>query len=91
MTEKTYSNCQSCGMPMKRDEKGGGTNADGSKSGVYCSHCYEGGRFTAPDITLEEMRARVRGKLKEHGIPGFAAGLMTRGLPKLNRWSGGKG
>ena len=23
-------NCQSCGMPLKRDAKGGGTNADGS-------------------------------------------------------------
>ncbi|MEZ5145910.1 MAG: zinc ribbon domain-containing protein [Bacteroidales bacterium] len=30
--EKTYKNCQSCGMPLKRDEKGGGTNADGSKT-----------------------------------------------------------
>jgi hypothetical protein len=24
--------CQSCGMPMKKDTKTGGTNADGSKS-----------------------------------------------------------
>lgn len=28
---KTYKNCQSCGMPMKSDPKGGGTNADGLK------------------------------------------------------------
>jgi len=27
--EKVYKNCQSCGMPLKRDEQGGGTNADG--------------------------------------------------------------
>ena len=25
----TYKNCQSRGMPLQRDEKGGGTNADG--------------------------------------------------------------
>ena len=25
--EKVYKNCQSCGMPLKKDEKGGGTNA----------------------------------------------------------------
>lgn len=29
----TFKNCQSCGMPLKKDEKGGGTNTDGSKSG----------------------------------------------------------
>jgi hypothetical protein len=28
---ETNKNCQSCGMPLKRDLKGGGTNADGSK------------------------------------------------------------
>ena len=33
-----YKNCQSCGMPMKRDPQRGGTNADGSKSTMYCSH-----------------------------------------------------
>ena len=26
--DKEFKNCQSCGMPLKRDEKGGGTNAD---------------------------------------------------------------
>ncbi len=35
--ETIYKNCQSCGMPMSRDEKGGGTNADGSKIAMYCS------------------------------------------------------
>jgi hypothetical protein len=24
--------CQSCGMPLKQDPQGGGTNADGSKN-----------------------------------------------------------
>ncbi len=32
--QNRYKNCQSCGMPLSRDEKGGGTNADGSK--VQC-------------------------------------------------------
>jgi hypothetical protein len=30
--------CQSCGMPLSKDEKGGGTEADGRKSSQYCSH-----------------------------------------------------
>ena len=81
-----YKNCQSCGMPLRRDEKGGGTNADGSKSTMYCSHCFEGGRFSLPDMTAGQMQERVRGKLKEMGFPGFMAGLFTRNIPKLERW-----
>ena len=34
--------CQSCGMPLSRDSLGGGTNADGSSSTEYCSHCFRG-------------------------------------------------
>jgi len=86
MGTKSYKNCQSCGMPLGRDERGGGTNADGSKSRMYCSHCYEGGRFTLPDITAGEMQERVKGKLKESGFPGFLAGLFSRRVPKLERW-----
>lgn len=83
---KVYKSCQSCSMPLKRDEKGGGTNADGSRSTMYCSHCYQQGRFTTPDITLEQMQQLVKGKLKEFGFPGFVAGLFTRGIPRLERW-----
>ncbi len=86
--DTVYKNCQSCGMPMKRDEKGGGTNADGSKCGKFCSHCYQGGKFTQPDITLTEMQTRVKGKIQEFGFPGFIAGLFTKGIPKLERWAG---
>ena len=80
-------NCQSCGMPMSRDARGGGTNADGSKSPTYCSHCYADGKFTLPDLTVGQMQERVRGKMKEMGFPGFLAGLFTRRIPKLQRWA----
>lgn len=83
-----YKNCQSCGMPMKRDPKGGGSNADGTRSGMYCSHCYEAGRFTTPDITAGQMQDLVKGKLKELGFPGLLAGLFARRVPSLERWKG---
>ena len=82
-----YKNCQSCGMPLKRDEKGGCTNADGSKNKMYCSKCYSNGEFTSPNITVDEMKTLVKGKLKEFGFPGFIAGWFTKGIPKLERWS----
>jgi putative zinc ribbon protein len=84
----TYKNCQSCGMPLRRDERGGGTNADGSRSSMYCSHCYALGRFTLPDITVRQMQDLVRGKLREFGIPAPLGWLFTRRLPKLERWAG---
>lgn len=84
--EKAYKNCQSCGMPMKRDELGGGTNADGSKSLMYCSRCYQDGKFVNPDMTVDEMKTLVKGKLKEFGFPGFIAGIFTRKIPTLERW-----
>ncbi len=82
----SYKNCQSCGMPMKRDEKGGGTNADGNKNKMYCSHCYDNGKFTSPDMTVDQMKIRVKEKLKEFGFPGFLAGFFTKNIPNLERW-----
>ncbi len=84
--EKKYKNCQSCGMPLSKDEKGGGTEADGTKSMKFCSRCFENGSFTRPDITVNEMKALVKGKIKEMGFPGFLAGFFTMNIPKLERW-----
>ena len=82
----TYKNCQSCGMPLEKDPKGGGSEADGSTSSKFCSHCYENGAFKQPDITAAQMQGFVRGKLTEMGFPGFIAGFFTKGIPKLERW-----
>jgi Putative zinc ribbon domain len=84
--DKAYKDCQSCGMPLKKDEKGGGTNADGSKSNMYCSRCYEDGKFSNPEMTVEQMQTLVKGKMKEMGFPGFLSGFFIKGIPKLERW-----
>jgi len=51
---KTYSICQSCGYPLKKDKKGGGTEKDGSISQMYCSMCYENGAFLTPPETEKD-------------------------------------
>ena len=85
--EKKYSACQSCGMPFKEDPKGGGTNADGSISKKYCSHCYQNGKFTQPDITAAEMQAQVVAKLKSLGLfHRIFANYFAKGTPNLERW-----
>ena len=73
-------------MPLKKDEMGGGTEADGSHSKMYCSKCYQAGAFRNPGMTVSQMQDLVKGKLKEMGFPGFLAGFFTKGIPKLERW-----
>ena len=52
MTANTM--CQSCGMPLEKEEDFG-TEAGGEKSLIYCCYCYQDGKFTDPDITIDEM------------------------------------
>jgi hypothetical protein len=84
--EKTNKFCQSCGMPMNKDPKGGSTNADGSINLTYCSYCYENGQFHSPDMTLEEMKTLVKTKLKEMGVNSLMAWFFTLNIPRLERW-----
>lgn len=79
--------CQSCGMPLARDERGGGTEADGKTSADYCSHCYMGGRFNDPELTVEQMMERVRGKLKAMSVPDYLHDVFAQEIPNLRRWS----
>jgi hypothetical protein len=78
--------CQSCGMPLSKDPLGGGTNADGTRTAEYCSHCYHKGAFTQPDITAEQMQALVEGKLRTMHFPGFLARRFAKEVPTLRRW-----
>jgi hypothetical protein len=80
--------CQSCGFPLKKDEKGGGTEADGSISPKYCSMCYEKGAFLSPKEvdTAKKMQKFCMEQMKKSGMNGFIAWLATRGIPKLERW-----
>lgn len=83
---KAKKNCQSCGMPFRKDPEKGGTNADGTKNELYCSYCYKDGAFTQPDFTVSEMKEFCVKKMKEQGFPGFMAKIFTSGLPRLERW-----
>ena len=82
---KTYRDCQSCGMPLARDEKGGGTEVDGSRSTKFCSHCFVLGKFALPDITASQMQDRVREKMAEmqRQIEAFTAAETPNQFPRL--------
>jgi hypothetical protein len=71
-------------MPLKDAVKG--TDSAGAKSDRYCIYCYEGGSFTAPDATVEQMREYSIKGMTEQGWPRFLASFMTKNTHKLPRW-----
>jgi hypothetical protein len=77
MNDVKYTTCQSCGMPLRQDPKAGKK---------YCSYCYVDGKFTQPDMTVEEMKAFCVEKLREMKIPRFVGRFLVRNLHKLERW-----
>jgi len=76
-------------MPLKKDTQGGGTEADGSKSTMYCSSCYKDGRFVTQAKTAKEMQEFVdkimRDEMRANVIFRW---LAKNQIPKLKRWRG---
>ena len=80
--------CQSCGMPLDKDPNYGGTNADQSRSGKYCSFCYKDGKFLDEGITLEEkIEMNIQIAVLRMNIPeNIARETAQNILPTLERW-----
>lgn len=84
MQENTI--CQSCGMPLKQDPEKGGSNADGSKNTLYCSYCYQNGKYLYTGNDVKEFQEFCRQKMIEGGHNKFSSWLFTRGMKRLKRW-----
>lgn len=78
--------CQSCGMPLDQDPKGGGTEENGTLSKTYCSLCYRDGAFIGPDCTLKQMQTIVDEALKERGSGWLMRKIAVWQIPRLDRW-----
>jgi hypothetical protein len=72
-------------MPLQLDT-GRRMKAASPADQPYCSHCYRAGQFVLPDLTVEQMQARVFAKLREVGVPETRARTLTRRIPSLRRW-----
>lgn len=84
------NSCESCGMPFKKDPKGGGSNADGSMSTQYCSYCYQNGKFVHENVSVKEFQKICMNAMKKSGMSGFLAWIFTRPIPQLPRWKAKK-
>lgn len=76
--------CQSCSMPLK--DTNHGTEKDGSPSLKFCNLCYTDGQFIDPDFTLDQMKVKIDGTLKEKGWIKPLRWFALMQLPSLERW-----
>ena len=80
--------CQSCGMPMSKPEEFG-TEAGGGASQVYCTYCYQNGKFEDENLTLEGMIEQTI----PYVVPGEFSDAETARkelqafFPTLKRWA----
>lgn len=86
MNEKYKDICQSCGMPMGKVSEYG-TNENGSQNYKYCTHCYQKGAFTQPNITMAEMIRGCIGIMTRYGMSEEEAKVKVEPvIPTLERW-----
>lgn len=84
MTDVTM--CQSCGLPFNEDHAHFiATELDGNKS-IYCTNCYNHGRFIEPDISMEEMIEKLVPVLGRIMNQEEARKELTKLFPTLKRW-----
>lgn len=74
-------------MPLGKPEDFG-TDPAGYRVNDFCRHCFAGGAFTDPGISMQAMLDRCVTVMTEKGImPATQArALMAESLPRLKRW-----
>ena len=77
--------CQSCTMPIDKMEDRG-TEKDGSKNSEYCKYCYQNGKFTSQDMTMDKMKNIVITQMKKMNLPDAIVQQSLTMLPTLKRW-----
>ena len=76
--------CQSCGMPMTKEDLG--TNKDGSLNSEYCKYCYHDGKFI-DDVTMEEYIDMCSQYGEQAGMTNEEMMAHCKKLfPTLKRW-----
>ena len=79
--------CQSCSMPMDNPDCFG-TDERELRINDYCIHCFENGKFTNPDITMDEMIDLVTDiMIEKTKMPEDQARQISQSfIPTLKRW-----
>ncbi|OFX40871.1 MAG: hypothetical protein A2W95_17110 [Bacteroidetes bacterium GWA2_40_14] len=81
--DKVSEICQSCGKRMF-DTTSRPFEKDGKLNFKYCTDCYENGSFIEPEITLEQMKAKIYQNLRIKNKLSFWWRII--GIKYLRRW-----
>lgn len=81
-----YERCQSCWVPLASEEAYRLLTADEKQKAMYCSTCFKDGNFIEPEMTLKQMKAKVRARCKEIKFGWLATWIWTSRLDYLERW-----
>jgi hypothetical protein len=79
--------CQSCGMPLYGEYKKFSQKDTNGTDSIYCTMCYQDGRFLNPDIKIEEMVEIGVGFMKAVMNEEEARKQLQGFLPQLKRWA----
>jgi hypothetical protein len=80
------SMCQSCGLPFNNEHAHFvAKEPDGSNS-IFCTNCYQDGKFLHPHLSMEEMIEMIVPVLSEAMGEEKARQELTTLLPTLKRW-----
>lgn len=77
--------CQSCGMRLNNQKNYHNFTHEEKKS-IYCKECYLNGEFTEPDLTLDEMKNKIKNRCKELKFSKIVVYIFTKRLNGLERW-----
>lgn len=83
--------CQSCGMPLKANQGDfRGTEADGTRSELFCTKCYLQGKYTDPNLTKEQLIEITYREIDKSEMSKFRKWLIKKVYPmqlnSLVRW-----
>ncbi len=72
-------------MPMQKLEDFG-TNTDGSKNEKYCRYCFQNGKFTEPNITMEQTIEKCTDIMRQMKMSEVQIEQTKTFIPMFKRW-----
>jgi hypothetical protein len=78
--------CQSCGMRLSNQKDFHKISDEIKKQTTYCQTCYSDGGFVEPNLTLKEMKEKVKKRCEELGYNKLVTFILTKRINNLERW-----
>jgi len=79
--------CQSCGLPFNQEHAHFIAKENDGTDSIYCTICYKDGKFTEPDISMDQMiEIQLPVLVGRLGTETEVRNMLHEFLPTLKRW-----